>query len=81
MCKELPYVLTELITRETDQENSRIAISEFRSLVTDNEVDRLRIRDRAHQTHQQRARHSETEAVRSPPGQLVYNKVKIEFKI
>lgn len=29
--------------RETDQENSRIAMSELRSLVGDNEVDRLRM--------------------------------------
>jgi len=47
--------------READQENSRIAMSELRSLVSDNEVDRLEIqRVRAHQTQQQ-ARHNEIE--------------------
>ena len=47
---------------EADQENSRIAMSELRSLVSDNEVDRLRMqRVRAHQTQQQRTRHNEIE--------------------
>ncbi|GBP87758.1 hypothetical protein EVAR_28640_1 [Eumeta japonica] len=55
MCEELPHVLTALMTRETDQENSRIAMSELRYLFSDNEVDRLRMqRVRAHQTQQQR---------------------------
>jgi len=45
--------------RDTNQENSRIAMSELRSLVNGNEVDRLRMqRVRAKQTQQQRARHN-----------------------
>ena len=46
--------------RQTDQENSRIAMSELRSSVSDNVGDRLRMqRVRAHQTQQQQARHNE----------------------
>ncbi|GBP22167.1 hypothetical protein EVAR_10677_1 [Eumeta japonica] len=42
VCEELPHVLTALMTRERNI-NSRIAMSELRSLVSDNEVDRLRM--------------------------------------
>ncbi|KAF7273021.1 hypothetical protein GWI33_014215 [Rhynchophorus ferrugineus] len=51
--------------RETDQENCRVAMSELRSLESDNEVDRLRIqRVRAHQKQQQRVRNDEIERFR-----------------
>ena len=44
--------------RDTDQENRRIAMSELRSLVSDNEVEKLKIQI-SNQTQQQRAQHNE----------------------
>ncbi|CAI6366475.1 unnamed protein product [Macrosiphum euphorbiae] len=53
MCEELTHRTDD--QRDTDQENSRIAMSELRSLVSDSEVDKLRMqRFRANQTQQQR---------------------------
>lgn len=66
--------------RETDQENSRIAMSELRSLVSDNEVDRLRMqRVRAHQTQQQRARHNEIERFRRRSAPVILERAAFHY--
>ncbi|GBP68487.1 hypothetical protein EVAR_52648_1 [Eumeta japonica] len=66
--------------RETDQENSRIAMSELRYLFSDNEVDRLRMqRVRAHQTQQQRTRHNEIERIRRRSAPVILERAAFHY--
>ena len=42
MCDELRHVLTALMSRETENYNTRVGISELRSRVIENEAEKLR---------------------------------------
>ncbi|XP_015175981.1 PREDICTED: uncharacterized protein LOC107066151 [Polistes dominula] len=66
--------------KETDQENSRIALSKLRYLVSDNEVDRLRMqRVRAHQTQQQQARHNEIKRIRRRSAPVILERAAFHY--
>lgn len=66
--------------RQRDQENSRIAMSELRSLVSDNVGDRLRMqRVRAHQTQQQQARHNEIERIRRRSAPVILERAAFHY--
>jgi hypothetical protein len=55
-------------------------MSELRSLVSDNEVDRLRMqRVRAHQTQQQRARHNEIERFRRRSAPVILERAAFHY--
>lgn len=62
--------------RETDRENSFIAMSQLRYLV----VDRLRMqRVRAHQTQQQQARHNEIERIRRRSAPVILERAAFHY--
>lgn len=66
--------------RERDNENNRIRMSELRSRVSENEVDMLRtLRVRAHQTHQQRARHNEIERSRRRSAPVILERAAFRY--
>ncbi|XP_044572041.1 uncharacterized protein LOC116655397 [Drosophila ananassae] len=65
--------------RQTE-ENSRIAMSELRSLVSDNVGDKLRMqRVRVHQTQQQQARHNENERIRRRSASVILERAAFHY--